>query len=254
MIARLKHHGKQLYLALTGGVQRSAFSIHGVQVEIPSQIDTRIRFFIARGRYENAEAALVRAHVAPGDTVIELGGALGVISAVIRDQIGPEGQHIVVEPNEAVFEVCARNARSGDTLGRTQMVAAAIAYGTPKVTLVREASLLDNHVAAGRSDGQDSKDVPATSLADLHKTIGGERFVLVCDIEGAEVDLVENDALALAHCDKIIMEVHPAFMESRGKSLQMVLDGLSAMGFEQVSLERNALFMSRNVSRVGAQP
>lgn len=245
MSKRLKTFGKQLYLALTGGMHRARFAIHGVTVEIPAHVDTRIRFFIARGRYENAEASLVRQYINPGEAVIELGGALGVISAVIRDQIGPSAHHVVVEPNEAVFEICRNNATQTGAQ-HTTMVAAAIAYGTPSVTLVREASLLDNHVSAGRGMGEDTIEVPATSLAALYAQLPADRFALVCDIEGAEIDLVENDAEALKNCDKIIMEVHPEFMETRGKSLQMVLDGLTALGFRQVSLEKNALFMTQD--------
>ncbi|WP_299192045.1 FkbM family methyltransferase [uncultured Litoreibacter sp.] len=241
MKRRIKTFGKLVYLALTGGASRTRFPIHGVTVDIPADVDTRIRFFIARNRYENTEAALIRQHVVSGETVIELGGALGVISKVIRDQIGPEGTHVVVEPNPAIFDICTKNAGSGE---RTHMRRAAIGYGVDEVVLQQDASLLDNRVVEGAAAGANSFSVPTTSLKELHQLVGG-RFTLICDIEGMEGDLVAQDAETFAHCDKIIMEVHPQFLEQRGTSLETMIGQLEAMGFKQVSLEKWALYMTR---------
>lgn len=237
----LKTFGKRVYLALTGGVDRTAFHIHGVTVQIPAEIDLRIRFFIARQRYENSEAALIRDHIPTGATVIELGGALGVISKVIRDQIGPEGTHVVVEPNPAIIDVCRTNAAHE----KTQVVQAALAYDAENVQLSQDASLLDNRLVQDLRPGQASFTVPATTLSKLHAMAGGGRFSLVCDIEGAEADLVQGDTEALRHCDRIIMEVHPGYLEERGSSLDTLLGQLAALGFRQVSLAKNALYMTR---------
>lgn len=237
----LKTLGKLAYLALTGGIGRTAFSIHGVEVQIPREIDTRIRFFIARRRYENSEAALIRKHIPKGATVIELGGALGVISKVVRDQIGPDGTHIVVEPNPAIIDVCRTNAAHP----KTHVLQAALAYGADEVELSQDASLLDNRLVDKPRPGQNSFRVPTTTLAALHKVVGGGRFSLVCDIEGAEADLTVHDPAAWAQCDRIIMEVHPGYIEERGSSLDELLGQLKDLGFTQVSLAKNALYMTR---------
>lgn len=237
----LKRIGKQLYLSLTGGLNRSEFSIHGIKVHIPAEIDIRIRYFIARKRYENSEAALIREHLLPGDTVIELGGALGVISKVIRDQIGQDGLHIIVEPNPATIDICKTNAAHVNT----QVIQAAVAYDASEVELSQDASLLDNRLVVSPDKNKDTFSVATTSLADLHEKAGGGRYSLVCDIEGAEGDLVSREPEALADCERLIMEVHPEYLLERGTTLEAMLSQLEALGFKKVSLARNALYMSR---------
>ncbi|WP_394196007.1 FkbM family methyltransferase [Litoreibacter albidus] len=237
----IKAFGKKAYLALTGGVNRTTFDIHGVQVFIPAHIDPRIRYFIARGRYENREAELIRQHLCEGDTVIELGGALGVISKVIRDQIGDAAQHIVVEPNPAVLDTCKINAGHSNT----KVVQAAIAYGQTEVLLSQDASLLDNRLVEHPKSGQLSFSAPTTSLAALHDEIQQKRFKLVCDIEGAEGDLVRFDAETLSYCDSIIMEVHAEYLIDRGTTLEEMINQFKALDFKVISMEGNALYLSR---------
>lgn len=100
----------------------------------------KIRYIIARNRYENTEAKLVQQHLKHGDNIIELGGALGVISKVIRKQIGPKATHIVVEPNVDIIDICKINSDA------TEIINAAVAYNTKTVSMSKTASLLDNRV------------------------------------------------------------------------------------------------------------
>lgn len=81
------------------------FSPHGVPVHVPATADISLRYLLTRGRdYEREEAAMVRDFLAPGMNVIELGGCMGIISALIRDRIGPEAKHVVVEALAARIE------------------------------------------------------------------------------------------------------------------------------------------------------
>lgn len=242
----LKDAGRWLYLALTGGASREWFDIHGVHVRVPAHVDRRIRFFLARRRYENAEARLIRAYIDHGEHVVELGGALGVISSVIRDQIGLDAQLTVLEANPAIVELCRDNAcrAAPDT---TQVIHAALAYGADVVTLNRPRSLLDSSVMSeGAGAGADTVEVAATALGPLIAPLNGQPYALVCDIEGAEMDLMRNDAEALRTCSKIIMEVHEHAFAARGLSLKDLLDAASACGFRQEKFEANNLLLVRN--------
>lgn len=235
-----KTFGKNLFLSLTGGRLRTRFDIHGVNVYVPLSVGLKIRFIVARKRYETAEAALIRQELNHGDTVIELGGALGIISKVIRNQIGPDATHIVVEPNTDIIEVCKINAEA------TELINAAIAYDTKTVAMTNTASLLDNRVNGQTSQADNVQIVPAITLSSLVKKLDGKKYTLVCDIEGSEAQLVSKDPDAFKDCQKIIMEVHDEFIKQNGYELDDMIAQLAALGFAQISLEENALFMVRN--------
>lgn len=232
--------GKNLFLTVTGGKYRTEFNIHGTSVYIPLSVGLKIRYIIGRKRYEKAEAALIRQELRHGDNVIELGGALGIISKVIRNQIGPEATHIVVEPNKDIIEVCRINAKA------TELINAAVAYGTKTVSMASTASLLDNRIDGQASQADNIHIVPATTLSSLVKKIDGKKYILVCDIEGSEAQLVSKDPEAFKNCQKIIMEVHDDFIKQNGYDLNDMIAQLTTLGFTQISLEKNALFMVKN--------
>lgn len=232
-----KAFGKNLFLTLTGGRLRTQFNIHGLNVYVPVSVGLKIRFIIARKRYENAEAALIRQELKQGDNVIELGGALGIISKVIRNQIGKDAMHIVVEPNKDIIEICKINAET------SEVVYAAIAYGTRTVSMTTTASLLDNRVDEHTQATNTTEIIPAITLSSLVTKMNGTDFILVCDIEGAEAQLVDKDPKAFKNCRKIIMEVHDEFIKQNGYDLKDMILQLTSYGFTQTSLNKNVLFM-----------
>jgi preprotein translocase subunit YajC len=235
-----KTFGKNLFLALTGGHMRTQFNIHGVNVYVPLSVGLKIRFIVGRKRYETAEATLIRQELRLGDNVIELGGALGIISKVIRNQIGSDAIHIVVEPNKEIIDVCNINAEA------TELINAAIAYDTKTVSMTSTVSLLDNRVSGQASQSDNVQTIPAITLSSLVKKLNGKKYILVCDIEGSEAQLVSKDPGAFKDCQKIIMEVHDGFIKQNGYDLNDMIAQLTALGFIQISLEKNALYMVRS--------
>ena len=234
--------GKNLFLSLTGGKERTTFDIHGTRVYVPVSVGLKIRYIIARKRYEKTEAKLVQQHLKQGDNVIELGGALGIISNVILNQIGPEAIHIIVEPNVDIVDICKINS------GAAEIINAAIAYNTKTVSMSKTASLLDNRVSKQAKQATDVQIVPAITLSSLVGKLKGKDYILVCDIEGSEAQLVYQDADAFHNCQKIIMEVHPEFIEENGHKLNDMITELINLGFAKVSLEKNVLFMIKSKS------
>ena len=60
--------------------------------------------------------------------------------------------------------------------------------------------------------------MPALRLGDLvGSRFGSDPYALIMDIEGAELDILANDAAALGTCQVMIVEVHPCFYERIGK-------------------------------------
>ena len=167
------------------------FSPHGISIKVPKDADIAIRYLLARGRpYEGPEADMVSKYLPLGMNVIELGGCYGIISALIRKQIGPDARHIIVEANPSLAKICARNANLENTNNMADVVVAAVDYSGAKE--IRFAPGPNAHTGRVANNGERGFTVPTTTLAEQLLKLPKNKFILVCDIEGAELDLFQN--------------------------------------------------------------
>lgn len=200
---------RKLYMGLAElrGTSTTQFAPHGVTVTIPPRVDDNIRYQLTRGRsYEVPEGRFVKDVLRSGQKVVELGGSLGVVSALIRSVIGPSAKHVIVEANDALVEVCRANATQGADEGATEIVVAAIDYsGNPTVTFDTGSGA---HVGAVSSSGG-SMTVKAMTLSEVLTEMEDGPFALICDIEGMEADMIDREADILPRVSVFILETHP---------------------------------------------
>ncbi len=215
----------EAHLAEHGG-----FNFHGGMVDLPDDLNLKILADVASGDYEATECALIEEFLPADRPVVELGGCLGLVSNVITRRLAPGTGFIVVEANPVLEEICRRNATLDGAAGNVLVESAAIAYDGREVVF----NVSDNiHVSRlGGGQAGDRLRVPARTLAEVLAAAGiGGRFSLVCDIEGGEVDLIDNDAVALARCDLIVIEMHPRAFEEKGLHLEEVVAKIERLGF-----------------------
>ena len=212
------------------------FSPHGISVKIPKDADVAIRYLLARGRpYEAPEAAMVCKYVMFGMSVIELGGCYGIISALIRKQIGPDAKHIIVEADPSLAKICACNANLKNTNNMPDIVVAAIDYsGANEITFARGPNAHAGRIA---NDGEPGFTVPTTTLAEQVSKLLTDEYVLVCDIEGAELDLSQNEQTALSRAYLLILEMHPKIYPRKKLDYQQIKTNIENIGF--IEIERS---------------
>ncbi len=218
------------------GRERLIYAPHGIPVAVPREADVKLRYDLARGRpYEEAEAAMIRAHLKPGTAVIELGGCLGIISALIRSHIGPTAPHIVVEANAALAAFCAPNARIGAAPDATRIVVAAVDYsGATTVSFDTGRTAHGGHVAA-----EGGISVPAITLSTLAKDLPVGPFALICDIEGAETALIEQEAAVLQRVSVFVLETHPKVYPQGQADVRRLIALGEAAGLKRVEQVKN---------------
>lgn len=243
MIVRLR---RQLFLALCKliGKPTEDFAPHGVPVHVPATSDLAVRYRLARGKpYEAPEAEMIRRYLQRGTNVIELGGCVGVVSALIRDRIGPEARHIVVEANPDLVPVCARNASQGATAGATKVVQAAVDYsGARSVTFARGHNAHVGHIARGDEDGFS---VPAIMLAELADDLPEGPFALVCDIEGGEVALFAAETTLMARVNLLVLETHPGIYAGGAADLASMIAQIEDAGLAKISESEQVICFQR---------
>lgn len=230
--SRLKYLRRRLSLDLRDWLFGPNYPMDGVNFTMPRGSHPSPRRAILRGDYEINERTLIKAHLPRDLAVIELGGSYGIVSHAIRAALAPTSQLIVVEANPAMIATCTANVGLGGATDKTVVVQAALAYGDTKVRFKLTDNVHTSHLVFDGSTGKDIVDVPSATLQTLRAAHGiSGRFSLVCDIEGAELLLLRNDAAAMADCVLIIMETHPAAYPAMGGTLDEVTSRLATLGF-----------------------
>ena len=191
------------------------YDIAGVAVHVPPRVDANVRYLLAKGRpYEAEETAFAQRVLHPGDNVIELGGSIGILTAIVQKRIGISGRHIVVEADPLLVPVLRRNAPNADV--RT----AAIAYSDGRTVRFSRGATAHEGRLAGPADVE-VFDAPVLRFAPLAAEMAGSHYSLLCDIEGAELDLFRHEpAAAFAGLSWAIVEVHPRQFADQGVDIE----------------------------------
>lgn len=235
---------RKVLLGLHRLLRGDKFHANGVDVVVPASVDAEIRYLLLRGRpYEQAEAILARKALRLGMNVLELGGSIGVISAVVRSIIGPEASHVIVEADDDLAKVCAQNASRGAKSGLASVVRGAVDYsGASHVFFDSGHNAHTGHVDPNAKTGTA---VPALTATAAAAGLPEGPFALVCDIEGAEYPMILQDAALLPRLSAIIMELHPPSYAKLGGSTEMLLGKLAENGFTLREQIENVVLLTR---------
>ena len=237
---------QRIFLRIWSLVKSSSttFSPHSIPIKIPTNIQTSVRYALARGRpYEEIEAKMIINHLPLDTNVIELGGCLGIISALIRHRIGANAHHHIVEANPDLTEICFSNATNTSTKKNTSIEVAAVDYSNKKYVNF----VFGHHMHVGRVSKGQEKGIPTrtTTLSKLVARIPKGPFALICDIEGAEEHLFEIEGSILSNISLLILETHP-YMYSDGTNTQKkMLDCIASFGLKEIDREGDVVCFKR---------
>lgn len=233
LINSMLYHARIAYINFRDWASGSAFYIEGGRLHLPLSENPHVRAALRDDRYERDEREMIKAWLPPDLPAIELGGSYGIVSFTIRRCLLPGQRLVVVEANPQIVPVCRGNVEQAGAVEATAVVHAALAYGGATVRFRVNDNVHISQLVFDGQTGPDIVDVPSANIASLRSDHGiSGPFSLICDIEGAELLMLRNDAQALADCRMIIMETHPTQYAGMGGSLDEVLSRLRDMGFE----------------------
>jgi FkbM family methyltransferase len=225
----------------------SKYTLDGTTFTMPVTSPRNVTKGLRDGSYEGPERRMIAKWLAKDLPVVELGGSYGIISHCIRKHIAADQRLVIVEANPTLLPVCAANVGLAGSAPCTRIIGAAIAYGDgPTVRFAVSEGMHDSRLASDR-DMDHVVEVPAITLGSLLRTeaIAGP-YSLVCDIEGAEFDVLLHDKAALANCVCIVLELHPwPFME-RGASVSAFRGMVKDAGFSIVDEDAQVIVARRD--------
>lgn len=213
---------------------REKYALDGLLFTIPDNATRAARKAMQNGLYEKHERDLIAKWVSSDIPAVELGASYGIVSTFLRRKISEDRKVVVVEANPALMPFCSGNVAALASKGETIFVNKALAYGESRsVPFKVTAGVHDSHIATSGED--DVIMVPTTTLTSLladHKIEG--QYSLVCDIEGYEFDLLEQEGGVLENCAMLIVEAHPAIFYGQNRSFGAFRRMVLAAGFEIV--------------------
>lgn len=195
------------------------------------------------GIYESAEIRLIRKHLRPDLPVIELGGSLGIVSSFIVRHLGQEASLKVVEANPNLIHNIRENLKEHNRVGvECEVFNNAIGYGDEYVYMQLSNDNTASHVSKEGSLEKDLVRVRSVRLSDL---VGSSFYVLVCDIEGSEIDIIINEKEKLMQCRQLFIELHDAEYNSVSYKSEELVGLLENRGFICKEKDGNVYFFER---------
>jgi FkbM family methyltransferase len=194
-------------------------------------IHIRMKSTLADNSYEREERLLIERHLPADLPVIELGGAIGVVSCFTNRRLARPDQHVVVEANPLLIPTLSFNGSLNHCPFTVRH--AALGYDSEEVDFYSGSTFLGGSLSAV---SRRSIRVPAITLERLLKETGFPTACLVADIEGAEATLVEREAEILrSRIRWFIFEFHPLTLGS--DRIDELFARLQSLGFREQGRE-----------------
>jgi FkbM family methyltransferase len=203
-------------------------------------IDLGQRMILEDGEYETGSFNMVRKHLSPGSTFVDIGANFGIYSLMAAPVVGSAGHVIAVEPNPEALKLLQANLAASD----------AGMVGVAPVACSDAESTLDLYVAPQGNTGETSLSktnasqegeashvykVRARPLDDIIRESGVTRVdAIKIDVEGAEYLVLKGAQQTLdRYHPMLLVEIVERQLQAMGTSSAQVKEFLRAHGYRE---------------------
>jgi FkbM family methyltransferase len=214
-------------------------TLDGLRFDV-SDLSTKIRNRLLSGAYEAHEKKMCFDFLTQGDSVVEIGAAIGFIGLLCQKKLGLRN-YTSFEANPRTFQILKRNYELNGVEPRVWNMALAHADGF--VDLDVGTDFWENSICYNNDsqNGVKTVRVPAGTLQTLLQVAGHKVNVLIIDIEGAEqfIDLGQIPA----EISKIIIELHPKVIGQ--ETVYNIVASFIGLGFRVAREEEDTFIFLR---------
>jgi FkbM family methyltransferase len=196
---------------LIGRVLRDRIPCRGCAIDTSEPaVSGVVKAMLLLRMYESAEQRFVARYMRTDLDVVELGSSLGVVTSQIARRLQRGRRIVAVEANDTLLSIIRANVNINAPQVALEVVHGAIDYsGAAEVELVLGPYSFAGHVGSERP-GVRSRRVQALTLRKVLMDHSLGDYVLVSDIEGAEVGFIAEEREALGRCRQLLCELHEA--------------------------------------------
>jgi len=192
------------------------------------EVSESLRYLLLSGKHEAPERALAKRWVDTSLPLVELGGSIGVVACVTNRSLLDPTRHVVVEANPKLIALLHRNRAVNGCQFTVRHRALAYSDSVVRFHVAEQAISSSIHLPT-----TDVAVVPTTTLSAVLEEHAFDRCSVICDIEGAEMDLIEHEASVLAaRVAMLILEIHPRKVGEA--AITRLRQQLRHVGFEEV--------------------
>lgn len=159
--------------------------------------------------YEGAEIKFIHKYFPTGFDTIELGSSIGVVSSFIRSKMSKENKLICVEAFPDLRDLTIKNLQINDGYYNSKVFNSAINYSNKNVNVFFNpgSSNTTGSITTNKIN-ENSINISKTSLSEVKNNNCIREFILVMDIEGAEIEIILNEEETLKDCKHLFVELH----------------------------------------------
>ncbi|MBT8154066.1 FkbM family methyltransferase [Epibacterium ulvae] len=205
-----------------------------------SVLPQRIRTLLRTEAYEAKEATAIEKLVRKGDVVMELGGGIGFMSTLVATKTRAKSVH-AFEANPQLIPYI-KQVHAINKAKKAEVTHAVLGAQAGEATFY----VRPNFLASSLAPMEDDTDVTAVTVPalDVNAVIADLKpSVLICDIEGAEVDLLPQ--MDLTGLRAVVIETHPQWIGKEGiRKVFRCLDDAGLVFFPRWSHGKVAVFRS----------
>ncbi len=201
----------------------------------------RVRKLLRSGAYEAKEAAAAQKLIRKGDVVMELGGGIGFMSTLVATKTPARAVH-AYEANPALIPYIKR-VHALNTAQSAKVTHAVLGDEDGTAPFYVRPNFLASSLSPMEDDGPEVKQVEVPTL-DMNRVMAELKpTVLICDIEGAEVDVLPK--MDLSSLRAVLIETHPQWIGKEGiRKVFKCLDDAGLVFFPRWSHGKVAVFRS----------
>ena len=193
------------------------------------QVRSKMVGYLFFKAYESAEIRYINKYLLKEYPVVELGSSLGVVAMQVTAKTAQPVYS--VEANPELIPVIQQNLQ-GNQIRNCQVFNHIIANSTEQFYFVPGKINTGGYITV--EPGKAGIPVPAVSLSDFLKARNLDTYILVCDIEGAEIFIFKEDAAALQNCRQLIIELHETSYQGKTYEVKDLVQLIEALGFRCV--------------------
>lgn len=223
-------------------------TLNGKRFAIPSTMDAGDVLNLMFGGHERDEITLLRKRFKPAMQIIEVGSNIGVVTRfAYAEFLLPGGTILCVEPNPNTFPCLKANLTP--LPGKSSFFLNA-AIGLDADSTGKAAFLVRGNLSSGLVQHiKPSKDelvmmVPIIPFEEIVKQLPG-RYSLICDAEGAEISMIQNEHTAFELCDQLLIELHSPDLTGSSASPELLIQQLQQVGFDLIDRLANTCYFQR---------
>jgi FkbM family methyltransferase len=182
--------------------------------------------------YEPETISFFREHLRPGDTVLDIGGHIGLFAIVAAQLVGDAGKVFTFEPTPFTRSVLEEVVKLNDCCETVEVRGEAVSSRKGKATFFDTGDTLSNANSLVRGDRR-QREIPITmvSIDCFVEERGLEIDCLKIDVEGAELDVLRGARATFERFrPPTRLGLHPSHIEQNSQCLDDVWAEIEALG------------------------